>query len=133
MWWSRAWRRTVTWLREVTANRTKYLTMSASWKLLYYDHRLEVGEQQLDGRSIVAVGPCEDVRDLLLLQVPQRLFGSVIGGIVQENHMGFAPAGLFGVQNFDEVGEEDLDHLGVAVGLNKAEVDFAPGVEPADH
>ena len=39
---SRAWRRVVAWFREVIARRTHSLVQSAIWRLLYYQHDLNV-------------------------------------------------------------------------------------------
>ena len=44
---SRAWRRTTSWLRTVLANKSRNLVKSATWRLLYYDHRLVVHDEQL--------------------------------------------------------------------------------------
>ena len=38
---SRAWRNTAAWLRVVRDNRTEHLVKAATWKLLFYDHRLK--------------------------------------------------------------------------------------------
>ena len=44
---SRAWRNTTAWLRVALANRSEHLRRSAVWKLLYYDHRLQVDDPRL--------------------------------------------------------------------------------------
>jgi len=44
---SRAWRRVVAWLREVKAGRTHSLVQSATWRLLYYQHDLNVQDPYL--------------------------------------------------------------------------------------
>ena len=41
---SRAWQRTVAWLRELQASRTTNVTSAAKWKLLFYEHPLEVDD-----------------------------------------------------------------------------------------
>ena len=41
---SRAWRNTTAWLRIVLANRDTYHVKAAVWKLLHYDHRLQVDD-----------------------------------------------------------------------------------------
>ena len=44
---SRAWRRTVAWLRTVRANKTAPLVKSAKWKLLFYDHPLVAQDEPM--------------------------------------------------------------------------------------
>jgi len=44
---SRAWRNTAAWLRVVLANRTEHLTRAAVWKLLHYDHRLQIDDSRM--------------------------------------------------------------------------------------
>jgi len=44
---SRAWRNTAAWMRVVLANRTEHLVRSAVWKLLHYDHRLQVDDPRM--------------------------------------------------------------------------------------
>ena len=44
---SRAWRNTTAWLRVVQANRSTVLARNAVWKLIHYDHRLQVDDTQM--------------------------------------------------------------------------------------
>jgi len=57
---SRAWRNTTAWLRVVAANRSAFLVRAAMWKLLHYDHRLQVSDplMQQDAAEFIAWRQC---------------------------------------------------------------------------
>ena len=44
---TRAWRSTASWLRTVRTRKNRSLVKSAIWRLLFYDHRLNVHDEQL--------------------------------------------------------------------------------------
>ena len=57
---SRAWRNTTSWLRVVAANRSALLVRAAMWKLLHYDHQLQVSDPllQQDAAEFLAWRQC---------------------------------------------------------------------------
>ncbi len=63
---SRAWRNTTAWLRVVVANRSTFHVMAAKWRLLHYDHRLQVNDptMQLQAAEFVAWRRCLSVETL---------------------------------------------------------------------
>ena len=57
---SRAWRNTTAWLRIVAADRSAFHVRAAVWKLLHYDHRLQISDplMQQDAAEFIAWRQC---------------------------------------------------------------------------
>ena len=53
---SRAWRNTAAWLRIVLANRSPFHTKAAMWRIIHFDHRLQVDDprMQIEAAEFIA-------------------------------------------------------------------------------
>ena len=93
---------------------------------------LELGEEELRGGHVVAVGAEEHEGDSEPLQEPLRPRVGVVAGVVPHDDGVLPPAYVLLVQHLDEFDEVDLHDLRIAVGLEEGEEDAAEVVDAGD-